>query len=71
MPVEHDCCAKIDELKNMSRRFWASSALSVPLLFLTMGSVASPWVQFFLATPVVFWGGFSSVDGVSRHAVDV
>ena len=56
------------ELIDMSRRFWVSLALSVPLLVLTMGAElfgwallparASHWVQLALATPVVAWGGW-------------
>jgi len=55
------------ELIDMSRRFWISAALSVPLLALAMGSElfgwhllpmrTSVWVQLALATPVVLWGG--------------
>lgn len=56
------------ELIDMSRRFWISAALSVPLLALAMGAElfgweplsmrASMWVQLALATPVVLWGGW-------------
>ncbi|WP_435007727.1 heavy metal translocating P-type ATPase [Tundrisphaera lichenicola] len=58
------------ELDDMTRRFWACAALTVPLLLLAMGEMilghspvpgVSPhvllWVQFALATPVVLWGG--------------
>jgi len=59
------------ELVDMTRRFWISVILSVPVLFLAMSEVIpgqpvqqvlSPrlltWVQFVLATPVVLWGGW-------------
>ncbi|MGA9582296.1 MAG: heavy metal translocating P-type ATPase [Allosphingosinicella sp.] len=56
------------ELIAMSRRFWVSAALSVPLFVLAMGSEllgwhrlpmrTSVWVQLALATPVVLWGGW-------------
>ena len=56
------------ELLDMTRRFWVSAALSVPLVVLAMGSElfgweplsmrASMWVQLSLATPVVLWGGW-------------
>ena len=56
------------ELIDMSRRFWASAVLSLPLLILAMVPEfsgwdplpmrASVWVQFALATPVVLWGGW-------------
>src|SRR5215813_6948902 len=58
-------------LKDMTRRFWVSVALSVPLLALAMGEMiwgaqvrhAIPesvfaWGQLALATPVVLWGGW-------------
>ena len=56
------------ELKEMSRRFWAALVLSLPILFTTTAEMIpglqkfsstalSRWLQFFLATPVVFWGG--------------
>lgn len=56
------------ELADMTRRFWVSAALSVPLVALTMGAEVfglhllpmrySIWVQLALATPVVLWGGW-------------
>jgi P-type Cu+ transporter len=49
------------ELVDMTRRFWASALLSLPLLVIAMSGViedaASVWVQLGLATPVVLWGG--------------
>ena len=59
------------ELKDMTRRFWIATALSVPLLILVMGAhtlggglmrfVDGPygnWLQLALATPVVLWCGW-------------
>jgi len=58
------------ELNEMTRRFWVSTVLTIPLVVLTMGhlvgidfeSVLPPhvggWIQFVLATPVVLWGGW-------------
>ncbi len=55
-----------EELIVMTRRFWISVALILPLLFLAMAEPLtrgflslrdSEWVQFVLATPVVVWGG--------------
>jgi Cu+-exporting ATPase len=58
------------ELTDMKRRFRVSLALSIPILVLAMSEMIpgqplqhaiSPtliiWLQFALATPVVFWGG--------------
>lgn len=58
------------ELKEMTRRFWVSLVLTVPVLVLAMSDlIPGPplqhalsmtvinWVQFALATPVVLWGG--------------
>jgi Cu+-exporting ATPase len=59
------------ELVDMTRRFWVSVVLSVPLLLIAMSDfvpgnpleqiISMPalgWVQFVLATPVVLWGGW-------------
>jgi Cu+-exporting ATPase len=56
------------ELVDMTRRFWISAALALPLLLIAMGGMAPslrhafetpwmPWLQLALATPVVLWGG--------------
>ena len=60
------------ELIDMSRRFWVSSALTLPLVVLAMGAElfawhflpmrVSVWVQLVLATPVVLWGGWRFFD---------
>ncbi|MBF6649771.1 heavy metal translocating P-type ATPase [Methylobacter sp. BlB1] len=59
------------ELRDMSRRFWISAALTIPLFMLAMGHDLYPaalpgfldarklqWLQLALATPVVLWGGW-------------
>ena len=59
------------ELIDMSRRFWVSLALSVPLLAIAMGDMLPGrpvealfggglrgWLETTLATPVVLWGGW-------------
>jgi P-type Cu+ transporter len=60
------------ELKDMSRRFWISTALTVPLVIFAMlrhlpaahdllGHTLlswAPWIELALATPVVLWGGW-------------
>ena len=59
------------ELREMSRRFWISLALTVPLLVIAMGSMlpgmavhayVSPrivaWLELVLASPVVLWAGW-------------
>jgi P-type Cu+ transporter len=58
------------ELKDMTRRFWVSLVLTLPVLVLAMSEMipGQPlqhslsmkvinWIQFVLATPVVLWGG--------------
>ena len=58
------------ELRDMTRRFWISVVLTVPLLAIAMGSMfwphefmqilagaRLPWLEFALATPVVLWCG--------------
>ena len=50
------------ELRDMTRRFWFSAALSLPLLVIAMTSMvhgrATAWLELALATPVVLWGGW-------------
>jgi len=46
------------ELASMSRRFWISLALTVPLIVLAMTMRHLPWLELALSTPVVLWGGF-------------
>jgi P-type Cu+ transporter len=57
------------ELRDMTRRFWFSVVLTVPLIALAMLHMAGPlahalsgrvavWIQFALATPVVLWAGW-------------
>ncbi|GAA1130616.1 heavy metal translocating P-type ATPase [Nocardioides aquiterrae] len=62
--------APSEELRDMTRRFWISVALSVPVFILGMGrdlipwlhdnlsATTSAWTQFVLATPVVLWAGW-------------
>lgn len=62
---------KNEELTDMSRRFWVSTALSVPVFALAMifdmlpallrdiiSMHTAQWIEFLLSTPVVFWGGW-------------
>jgi P-type Cu+ transporter len=57
------------ELRDMSKRFWIGTALTVPVFALEMGGhlfnihqfiapQASNWVQMLLGTPVVLWAGW-------------
>src|ERR1700678_3284954 len=59
------------ELVSMTRRFWTSVALTVPILALAMSDVipgqplqnilsprAIGWIELILATPVVLWAGW-------------
>ena len=59
------------ELRDMTKRFWIGGALTLPVFVLAMGhlipslarqswmdSDVSRWLQFALATPVVFWAGW-------------
>lgn len=59
------------ELAEMTRRFWSCAVVSVPVLFLGMAEMMPPfffaipmsrtvcvWLQFLMATPVIFWGGW-------------
>ncbi len=59
------------ELDDMTRRFWVSSMLALPVFVLAMIADLAPsllpaglsmqavqWIEFVLATPVVIWGGW-------------
>jgi Cu+-exporting ATPase len=59
------------ELADMTRRFWTSVALALPVFLMAMGAdqlpaaaarIASPdalqWIEFALATPAVLWCGW-------------
>ncbi len=59
------------ELRDMTRRFWASLVLTVPLFLLGMSDLlpdmpvqhalsptALVWIELLLAAPVVLWGGW-------------
>jgi len=63
------------ELTDMTRRFWVSLALTVPLVVIGMGDLIAPdavekflpaafinWIELTLATPVVLWGGWPFFD---------
>ena len=59
------------ELTDMTRRFWVSAALALPVFVMAMGTDLLPqampesismtalqWLEFALATPAVLWGGW-------------
>ena len=59
------------ELRDMSRRFWVSTALAIPVFLSAMAAEFWPeamaglidprlrqWLELILATPVVLWGGW-------------
>ncbi|WP_411827625.1 copper-transporting P-type ATPase [Luteolibacter sp. AS25] len=58
------------EIRSLTRKFWIAAALTLPVLLLAMGGMIpglnlhnaiprsiSKWIEFILATPVVFWAG--------------
>ena len=56
-PVEATVVDDVNpELADMRRRFWISLALTVPLLVMML-TRAIGWLEFALATPVVWWAG--------------
>ncbi len=68
--VELSTAADDTQYADMKRRLWIGTALSVPLLIIAMGPMIGlnltnwmsisvfGWLQFALATPVVFWCGW-------------
>lgn len=73
-----------DELIDMSRRFWISVILTLPILLLTMGMhipgiasiihlispLTSSWIQFILATIVTVWCGWPLLKRGWQSIVD-
>lgn len=70
-PIDASAEEDTSELHDMTRRFWISFFLTVPLLLITMtemvpgvnvhhwlGNSTFNWLQAALATPVVLWGGW-------------
>lgn len=65
LEARHAALAENPEEKSMSRRFWLSLLLTAPVFMLAMFPGLFPFlpsslgqtIQFFLATPVVLWGG--------------
>ena len=69
------------ELVDMTRRFWISAALALPVAFLAMsahipgqpvhgalpGGVVR-WIEFALATPAVLWGGGRSLSAAGLRS---
>jgi Cu+-exporting ATPase len=63
------------ELRDMTRRFWIGAALAMPVVILEMTThiagmslhhylspLASMWIQFALASPVVLWAGWPLLE---------
>ena len=72
------------ELHDMTRRFWVSVALSVPIMavamvemfgFMPLSMRAAGWIQFLLATPVCLWAGWPfyvrAVDSVRSRSLNM
>ncbi len=70
-PITVEAEEKNEEYDDMSRRFLVSAVLSIPLFVLAMTNDLAPqyipsslsarmiqWIGFFLASPVVLWGGW-------------
>jgi Cu+-exporting ATPase len=71
------------ELNDMTRRFWISFALSVPLFLIGMSDLLPGyplqraismstlgWLQLALATPVVLWGGWPFFERASQSLIN-
>ncbi|MBI2839970.1 MAG: cadmium-translocating P-type ATPase [Acidobacteria bacterium] len=67
--VEPVMVADTSELRDMTRRFWTSLVFSLPVMVLAMSEMLPgvahlagrrlvPWIEFILATPVMFWCGW-------------
>lgn len=71
------------ELLDMTRRFWISLGLTVPVFFIAMSEMlpwdpvarvvpasVAPWLQLVLTTPVVLWGGWPFFERGYRSIVN-
>ncbi len=62
MALEPEVASAVEEenpeLTGMTRRFWISLPLTVPVLVIAMAELHLTWLEMLLATPVVLWGGF-------------
>ena len=70
VPIAGSGPADDSELRNLTRRFWIGTALSIPLVILAMGPMfgwrepfglaprTKGWIEFVLGTPVVLWVGW-------------
>ena len=70
VPIAGTGEADDSELRDLTRRFWIGTALSIPLVILAMAPMvgfaepfglaprARGWVEFVLGTPVVLWVGW-------------
>lgn len=70
-PQTVDADEDTTELDDMTRRFWLSAFLAIPIFFSAMGAefwpdmvnnvispIARQWLELLLSTPVVWWGGW-------------
>jgi Cu+-exporting ATPase len=70
VPIAGTGAADDSELRNLTRRFWIGTLLSIPLVILAMSPMigidepfglaprARGWIEFVLGTPVVLWVGW-------------
>jgi Cu+-exporting ATPase len=70
VPIAGTGVADDSELRELTRRFWIGTGLSIPLVVLAMSPMigidepfglaprARGWVEFLLGTPVVLWAGW-------------
>lgn len=57
--VNKDLPEENNELKDMTVRFWAGLAFTLPILFIAMtGIFNNNWIQLILSLPVILWAGY-------------
>lgn len=72
VPGEPEDTSELDE---MTLRFWLGAAMTLPVLFLSMGHFdqldphTSGWAQLFLSAPVVFWAGWPLLKRAGRSLI--
>jgi P-type Cu+ transporter len=69
--ADSEQAARLEEYKDLRRKFWTAAALSVPVLVIAMSHGRIPfldfagvnWLQLALTTPVVFYSGWQFYRG--------
>ncbi|WP_417381170.1 heavy metal translocating P-type ATPase [Gimesia sp.] len=83
MPQKEESPEEAAEYERMARRFWGGLILGLPVFLLAMlpmtgfpvqnwfSPKVSGWIQFILATPVMFWAGWPLFERAYRSIISM